>query len=112
MSNKRYAVIAKMRKQVSGFVNNQDSVNLKNNILVDMFKHPQRDIIEKNWFYDEESNIFSEQGEIVYPIAELVLEEPTQLDRIESMVAKSQEEIAQEARDAYTLELIEGGVIA
>lgn len=38
--------------------------------------------------------------------------EPTQLDRIESLVAKSQEEIAQEARDAYTLELIEGGVIA
>lgn len=38
--------------------------------------------------------------------------EPTQLDRIEAMVAKSQEEIAQEARDAYTLELIEGGVIA
>lgn len=36
---------------------------------------------------------------------------PTQLDRIESMVAKSQEEIAQEARDAYTLELIEGGII-
>lgn len=37
---------------------------------------------------------------------------PTQLDRIESMVAKSQEEIAQEAIDAYTLELIEGGIIA
>lgn len=37
---------------------------------------------------------------------------PTQLDRIESLVAKSQEEIAQEARDNYTLELIEGGVIA
>lgn len=37
--------------------------------------------------------------------------QPTQLDRIESLVAKSQEEIAQEARDAYTLELIEGGVI-
>ena len=36
----------------------------------------------------------------------------TQLDRIESAVLKSQEEIAQEARDAYTLELIEGGVIA
>lgn len=43
---------------------------------------------------------------------EPVAPEPTQLDRIESMVAKSQEEIAQEARDAYTLELIEGGVIA
>ena len=38
--------------------------------------------------------------------------EPTQLDRIEFLVAKSQEEIAQEARDAYTLELIKGGVIA
>ena len=38
--------------------------------------------------------------------------EPTQLDRIESLVSKSQEQIAQEARDAYTLELIEGGVIA
>lgn len=41
-----------------------------------------------------------------------VEEEPSQLDRIESMVAKSQEQIAQEVRDAYTLELIEGGVIA
>lgn len=38
--------------------------------------------------------------------------QPTQLDRIESLVSKSQEQIAQEARDAYTLELIEGGVIA
>ena len=44
--------------------------------------------------------------------SESVEPEPTQLDRIESMVAKSQEQIAQEARDAYTLELIEGGVIA
>lgn len=43
---------------------------------------------------------------------EPVIPEPSQLDRIESMVAKSQEQIAQEARDAYTLELIEGGVIA
>ena len=46
------------------------------------------------------------------PDVEPTVPEPTQLDRIESMVAKSQEEIAQEARDAYTLELIEGGVIA
>ena len=45
-------------------------------------------------------------------VAEPIVSQPTQLDRIESMVAKSQEEIAQEARDAYTLELIEGGVIA
>jgi len=38
--------------------------------------------------------------------------EPTQLDRIEAAVTASKEQIAQEARDAYTLELIEGGVIA
>lgn len=45
-------------------------------------------------------------------LVEPIESEPTQLDRIESMVAKSQEEIAQEAIDNYTLELIEGGVIA
>lgn len=53
-----------------------------------------------------------ENGEWVDVPVEPIEPEPTQLDRIESMVAKSQEEIAQEARDAYTLELIEGGVIA
>ena len=37
--------------------------------------------------------------------------EPTQLDRIEAAISKSQEEIANEAVDAYTLELIEGGVL-
>lgn len=45
-------------------------------------------------------------------VAEPIVFQPTQLDRIESLVSKSNEEIAQEARDAYTLELIEGGVIA
>lgn len=38
-------------------------------------------------------------------------EEPTQLDRIEAMVAKDRETIAQEAVDAYTMELIEEGVL-
>lgn len=38
-------------------------------------------------------------------------EEPTQLDRIEAMVAKDNETIAQEAVDAYTMELIEEGVL-
>lgn len=40
------------------------------------------------------------------------IKELTQLDRIEEMISKSVEELRQEARDAYTLELIEGGVIA
>ena len=37
--------------------------------------------------------------------------EPTQLDRIEEAINKSNEQVAQEAIDAYTLELIEGGVL-
>lgn len=37
--------------------------------------------------------------------------EPTQLDRIEAAVTKSQEEIANNAIDTYTMELIEGGVL-
>ena len=37
--------------------------------------------------------------------------EPTQLDRIEELVAKSHAQISQEAVDAYTLELIEGGIL-
>jgi len=37
--------------------------------------------------------------------------EPTQLDRIEVAVNLSNEEIANAAVDAYTLELLEGGLI-
>lgn len=43
---------------------------------------------------------------------EPVTPQPTQLDRIEYAINKTQSEIAQEAIDNYTLELIEGGVIA
>lgn len=43
--------------------------------------------------------------------SEPVEPEPTQLDRIESAINKTQAEIAQEARDAYTLELINSGII-
>ena len=66
----------------------------------------------RDWAYNPET------GEVFEPVyvepepEAAIMPEPTQLDRIESMIAKSQEEIAQEARDAYTLELIEGGVIA
>ena len=76
-------------------------------------------IIDTKYFTDEngiemKTDIY-DNGMTITQVAnppEPVEPEPTQLDRIESMVAKSQEEIAQEARDAYTLELIEGGVIA
>ena len=60
----------------------------------------------KKWDFETETWV-----EYIPEPVEPVEPEPTQLDRIESLVAKSQEQIAQEARDAYTLELIEGGVI-
>lgn len=62
--------------------------------------------------YENENGDLTTVREMVSEVITPTEPEPTQLDRIESMVAKSQEEIAQEARDAYTLELIEGGVIA
>lgn len=37
--------------------------------------------------------------------------EPTQLDRIEAAVTANNEQIAKAAIDAYTLELLEGGLI-
>lgn len=52
-----------------------------------------------------------EQGLHYVKVSDFEDAEPTQLDRIESMVAKSQEEIAQEARDAYTDLLMEEGVL-
>ena len=76
-------------------------------------------IVETEYFTDEngvemKKDIYANGMTITGLANEPITTEPelSQLDRIESMVAKSQEEIAQEARDAYTLELIEGGVIA
>ena len=37
--------------------------------------------------------------------------QPTQLDRIEEKLSKTQKEIAESAVDAYTLELLESGVL-
>ena len=42
---------------------------------------------------------------------EEVIPEPTQLDRIEEQLNKNYAEAQQEAVDAYTLELMEGGII-
>ena len=44
------------------------------------------------------------------PVEEIT-PEPSQLDRIEAALSASQEEIKQSAVDAYTLELIESGVL-
>ena len=78
------------------------------------------EIIEKNGINYEKATIIEVKedgtevvrGVVETPVqAEPVTPEPTQFDRIESAVLKSQEQIAQEARDAYTLELINSGII-
>ena len=84
---KRYAVIAKARMQISGYVNKPESVNLQNNIIVDLENHPQREEVEEEWFYDAETNTFSKEGEVYYPEVEPTVYEPTQLDKIEAGLA-------------------------
>lgn len=104
-----YAVISKLTKQVGVFVSNPNSVNTNNNILVELSNHPQKDEVQEDWFYDEATNTFSPEGEIIYP--ELQLQEPTQLDRIETQLSSTLDQIRQESIDAYTLELIESGLL-
>lgn len=63
-----------------------------------------------------QKEIYSNGATVTMPVPVPIEEpdpepEPTQLDRIESMIAKDNETIAQEAVDAYTLELIEEGVL-
>ena len=96
-------------------------IDTVNNSVIRVFQHKRDDLhiayenhvqiesLDHSYYgriYDRENKCWTDEW-FTQPKAE-----PTQLDRIESMVAKSQEQIAQEARDAYTLELIEGGVIA
>ena len=57
--------------------------------------------------WDGEQVLARTQEEIEEDIADLPKPEPTQLDRIEAAVNKSQQDII----DAYTLELMEGGII-
>lgn len=85
-----------------------------------MFKKNTKEIMENGKVFIVETYINNKgevKGVVKYPESpqatpEPTISEPTQLDRIEYAILKSQEQIAQEARDAYTLELIEGGVIA
>lgn len=53
---------------------------------------------------DDDKTIRIEYEEVQKP-------EPTQLDRIEEKLSKTQKEIAESAVDAYTLELLESGVL-
>lgn len=70
---------------------------------------PCDDTVTLGMVYDPETGEFSEY---IPPEPEPEpVPEPTQLDRIEAAVAASNEQIAKAAIDAYTLELLEGGLI-
>ena len=58
--------------------------------------------------YDFEECVWTDEWE-ERPIETKI--EPTQLDRIEEAVLKTQDEIKQEAIDNYTIQLIEEGLI-
>lgn len=109
MERKRYIVIGKIRMQTTAFTNNPDSANPAFNIVVDLENHPQKDEVQIDWFYDEATNAFSPTGEVSYPEPEIP--EPTQLDRMEEAINKSNEELRNEGADALTLELIERGLL-
>lgn len=70
---------------------------------------PCDDTVTLGMVYDPETGEFSEY---IPPEPEPEpIPEPTQLDRIEAAVTANNEQIAKDAIDAYTLELLEGGLI-
>lgn len=70
MSETVYAKVIRVRMQVGGFTKNPKAVNTQNNILVDLTDHPQKDEVQKDWFYNEATNTFSPDGEVFFPEAE------------------------------------------
>lgn len=70
---------------------------------------PCDDTIKLGMMYDPETGEFSEY--IPTEPEPQPEPEPTQLDRIEEMVSKSNEQLRQEGAEALTLELIEGGIL-
>ena len=109
MKDERYAVVSKVRMQVGLFTNYPDSVTTEFNILVDLQNHPQKDEVQEDWFYNEEDNTFSPEGEIHYP--EPVVPQPTQLDRMEAALQKNYAQAQQDGADAITQELLERGIL-
>ncbi len=67
--------------QITGFTDNPKAVNLQNNILVDMLEHSQKDEVQIDWFYDADTNLFSAEGEVAYPVPEEKKEELTEQEQ-------------------------------
>ena len=85
--DKQYAVVVRVRMQVSGYVKNPEIVNLQNNIVVDLKDHKQKEEVDVGWFYNAETNTFSKEGVVTYPEPEPEPEsEPEPLTEIEQCI--------------------------
>ena len=91
MSETVYAKVIRVRMQVGGFTKNPKAVNTQNNILVDLTDHPQKYEVQIDWFYNEETDTFSPDGEVDYP--EVTEPELTEAELIQAELLLNQAEI-------------------
>ena len=81
--DKRYAIVSRVRTQVSSFSDTTKPFNPFNHIFVDLTDHLQKDEVQVDWFYDEVENTFSAEGEIPYPEPEIA--QPTNTELLEEI---------------------------
>ena len=95
MKKEKYAMIVVARMQVDSFTDNPESyVGLGDTVIaVDMQTHPQKDEVQEDWFYNPETNRFSEEGEIHYPEIESVQLGPTPEEQYQAATLLNQAEI-------------------
>lgn len=95
VKKEKYAMIVVARMQVDSFTDNPESyVGLGDAVIaVDMQTHPQKDEVQEDWFYNPETNRFSEEGEIHYPEIESVQPGPTPGDLYQAATLLNQAEI-------------------
>lgn len=90
MATGKYAVISIVRKQVADFTDRPQMFNQQYNWLVDLDNHPQKDEVDIDWFYNQDTNTFSqeedEEIELLSFLVEDVTEEDEQLSEDEKML--------------------------
>lgn len=97
MKNK-YAIVAKVRKQVVDIVEDLTPINQEFHLVVDLTNHPQKDDVNIDWFYDAETNEFSAEGEVYYPEPEPE-PEPTEAEIAQAEILLMQTEIIANQND-------------
>ena len=89
----RYAAISQVRLQIGTFTDNLDAINPAFNYIVDLQDHPQAQDVQEDWYYDPVTGLFSETGDIPYPIAQPTPAPPTEAERTQAAILLNQAEI-------------------